>query len=159
MYTATGVFSVTGGGTEAYAFLVRAPSDAVVVLHEITLTEAKYANFNELPTNWADEKWFDCIIRRTTGDGTSPSSAVVDPISPGGQAFGGSCYQYTYDGASIGSTILHREGCILPRGFLWLPAPHERIYVSPGQRVGLNVHNGSTGPLCKMRAVFEVIGG
>jgi len=137
-------------------FEVVAPSDAVVVIHRILITQ---------DTSEVSEQAVCRLIRGegSVTSGSGGSSPTVNPTSKGDPAFGGTVEANNTTRMVVGSgalKVMHREGWNFLSGFDYRPTPEERIYISPGDRITVELPTAPSGSTTMSGTIlFEEIGG
>ena len=123
MYTATMDSIAVAAETEL--FYVKAPTDAVVVIHEVKITQDASETSEQLPLK---------IYRTATDQSAKGSDALPVPLEEGDAAFGGNVRRNILTAATFatpGSMLISDSQNIL-NGWHVLPTPESRIVVSPG---------------------------
>ena len=123
MYTAT--INALSVSAICELFALMAPADAIVVVHEIVLTQDTSETSEQLPL----------YIFRTATDQSSKGSAITPaPLTPGDPAFGGTVRSNILTGATFATvtTLLMRQSQNILNGWHILPTPECRIILSPG---------------------------
>lgn len=113
-------------------FEVICPADAVLIIHEIRITQSTEAGD-------AQSEQMQVTVKRASGTYTSGSgggSATAVPVSFGDPAFGGTVETNNSTPASAGTGALTTLMTIsenVHNGFHYLPTPETRIQISPSQ--------------------------
>lgn len=136
-------------------FEVNAPADAVVVLHEVTITQTS-------DVGDAAEEMLSCVIQMgatTSGSGGSTPTAI--PLSLGDAAFGGSVEANNTTEAVTGTIVnKYRESWNIRAGWHYLPTPETRLTLSPSARMTITLITVPADALTMDGTViFEEIGG
>lgn len=134
-------------------FAIIAPSDAVVKIHEIVITQDTSETSEQLPLN----------IFRTATDQSAKGSAVTPAsFQPGDAAFGGTVRSniLTAEGFATETTMLMRQSQNVLNGWHIFPTPETQIVISPGTSlvIKLDAAPGSALPISGY-VIFEEIGG
>ncbi|GAA4226115.1 hypothetical protein GCM10022254_10040 [Actinomadura meridiana] len=153
MYTAQ--FSGVAVSAQQDLFEVVAPSDAVVILHQLVVSQTT-------ETGDAQEEGLLIQLKRgATTSGSSGASVTPVPLQAGFTAAGSTVEANNTTKASSGTIVtLHSEAWNVRAPFVWLPPPEARIVVSPSAR--LTVELGTTPNDSITMAgtlVFEELGG
>ena len=131
---------------------VNCPTDAALILHR--------AFFGQ-DTDYGDaqsELLRIQLLRATTG-GTGGTTPTAAPTSKGDAAFGGTCRAFATVDAT-GLTVLIDESFNVQAGWLYDPAPEERIEISPSDRIVMFVEKAPADPFdAVVTMIFEEIGG
>ncbi len=127
---------------------ISAPSDAVVILHEVKVTQDESESSEQLPIQ----------IHRASTDGTG-TAATARPLQEGDAAFGGAAVVNLTADATAGD-IVWRESQNVLNGWHWLPTPEGRPVISPSGRMVIRL-DAAPGASTKFTAValVEEIGG
>lgn len=155
MYTAqfNGV-SVAGGAQQDLLEIV-APSDAVVVLHQLVLSQSS-------DVGDAAEEGLSILFKRgATTSGSGGTSVTPVPLETGSPAAGSTVEANNTSKASAGTIVtLHAENWNVRSPFVWLPPPECRIVLSPGQRMTVELGTNPADALtCSATLYFEELGG
>ncbi len=131
---------------------ISAPSDAIVVVHKVIVTqETEFAD--------AQSEMLDVQFHRGSTDGSGGATPSAVPLEVGDAAFGGT----TATGNGTQSTegvILHAEAFHVAAGFAWAPTPEERIVLSPSGRLIVELPTAPDDSVdFRVSAYFEEIGG
>lgn len=109
----------------AEVFYVKAPTDAVVVIHEIKVTQDSDETSQQLPFR----------MYRTATDQSAKGTAITpNPSEEGDAAFGGTVRSNILTAAIFatpGAALLSDSQNML-NGLHYLPVPEDRIVISPG---------------------------
>jgi hypothetical protein len=134
-------------------FFIAAPSDAVVVLHELVITQDDSETSEALPLR----------VFRTATDQSAKGSAITPaPLEAGDAAFGGTVRSNILTAATFATetTMLLSEAQNLLNGWHYLPAPEDRIILSPSGRLVVKLDAApAAARLISAYAVIEEIGG
>ena len=112
---------------------IAAPTDAIVVLHEVVVTQDTSETSEQLPLN---------IFRTATDQSAKGSALTPAPLKVGDAAFGG-VVRYnilTAETFATETTMLKRQSQNIINGWHYLPTPEARIALSPTA--------GTAGRLC-----------
>lgn len=106
-----------------------APSDAVVIIHGITISQTTEVG------DAAEEGLSILLKRGATVSGSGGSAATPAALEGGFPAAGGTAEVNNTTKANTGTIVtLHSEGWNVRSPFVYLPIPEARIHVSPGIR-------------------------
>lgn len=152
------IYSVRIGGTAFTAaidaFEVNAPADAVVILHELHLsqtTEIGDAQEEQLLIN---------IITGYTSSGSGGSTPTAIPRQLGDAAFGGTVEVMNTTQASGGTPVTHHTDAWnvrIPYQKIW--TPETRIILSPSQRAVITLPAPTDSVTLAGTLVIEELGG
>ena len=150
MYTVSN--SVAGVTTAIDLLRISAPSDAVVIVHKILVTQ-------ETEFGDAASEQMDIQFHRGSTDGSGGASPTARPLEVGDTAFGGTVA--TGNGTqSTEGVILHAEAANVMAGFVWAPTPEERVVLSPSGRLIVELPTAPDDSIdFRVTAYFEEIGG
>lgn len=133
-------------------FEVIAPSDAIVVVHEVHVGQIS-------DEGDAQAEMLDILMHRGTATGSGGSSVTPNPKEVGDAAFGGTC-EANNTSQSVESAPLVSSAFNAQIGFFWTPTPEERPVVSPGGLFIVELQNAPADALTMHGyIVFEEIGG
>ncbi len=106
-------------------FFLAAPSDAVVEIHEIVITQDTSETSEQLPLN---------VFRTATNQSAKGASNAPAPLEVGDPAFGGTVRTniLTAETFAAETTMLMRQAQNVLNGWHILPTPETRIRLSPG---------------------------
>lgn len=133
------------------------PSDAVLILHSVIITQSSDAKDEE-------EELLRVTIKRITGSptsGSNGSSATPTKRSSGDSAAGVTAEINNTTRLSGGTAeIIHDEAFNIRSGFYYIPTPEQRPEISPGNYllVGLETAPGDALTMSGT-LVFEELGG
>ena len=129
-----------------------APSDAVVIIHEVSVSQDSDAGDSE-----AEQLVLQ--LQRSSTDGTG-TSATPEPLHEGDAAFGGTAVTNLTADTTIDGAPLWREGVNVQAGFRYFPTPETRPVISPSDRfvVRLDAAPGDSLTM-NLVCVFEELGG
>jgi len=134
-------------------FYIAAPSDAVVRIHEIKITQDEGETSEQLPLR----------IFRTATDQTGKGTLLTGrPLSVGDTAFGGEVITTILTGATFAAetTMLLSEAQNILNGFHILPTPECRIELSPSGKLVVKLDAAPSATLyISGYMIFEEIGG
>jgi len=131
-------------------FEVNAPADAVVVLHEIKITQR---------TKSTVERLIFSIQRSTGSSGSGGSTPTANPLAVGDPAFGGTVEANNTTRATT-LTLLHQEDQDCQVGLHYLPTPEDRILLSPSGRIIVGLEVAPAASMTFEGSIkFEEIGG
>jgi hypothetical protein len=134
-------------------FFLAAPSDAVVVVHEIKVTQDTSETSEQLPLN---------IFRTATNQSAKGTSITPAPLEVGDPAFGGTVRSgiVTADTFATETTMLFRESQNILNGWHFLPTPECRPVLSPGGYLDVKIDAAPSATIpVSGYIVFEEIGG
>lgn len=147
LYTVTGTVSSVSSSKDLLE--INAPSDAVVVLHELHVT------------NDADEtsEMIPLTINRAGSSGTGGSTETARPLHAGDAAFGGTIESGNTSQAGT-LTPLYRLSENILNGWHHTPVPEGRVFISPSGRIVARLEaNPTTAGTYSFQATIEAIGG
>ncbi len=134
-------------------FNIIAPSDAIVVIHRITITQDSSETSEQLPLN---------VFRTATDQSAKGTSNTPNPLQSGDAAFGGTVRTnvLTAETFATETTMLRRESQNVLNGWDIVFTPEERPIISPSGRlcIKLDAAPGSSTPFSGT-VIFEEIGG
>lgn len=134
-------------------FFIAAPSDSVVVIHEIAVTNDESETSEQLPLN---------IFRTATDQAAKGTSNTPAPLEVGDPAFGGTVRTniLTAETFATETTMLRRDSQNVLNGWQYMPTPETRIVLSPSGKLVVKL---DAAPAATMKisgqVVFEEIGG
>ena len=134
-------------------FFIAAPSDAVVVIHEIVVTQDTSEDSEMLPVN---------VFRTATDQAAKGTSNTPSPLESGDAAFGGTVRTniLTAETFATETTPLFRQSQNVLGGWHWLPTPETRPVLSPAGKLCIKLDAAPVGALpISGYVVFEEIGG
>jgi hypothetical protein len=135
-------------------FFLAAPSDAVVVLHEVAITQDQSETSEQLPLN---------IFRTATDNSANGTSNTPAPLEAGDAAFGGTVRtNITAASLSAETTMLARSSQNVLGGWHFLWTPETRPVLSPSGKLAVKVDaapGGGNGLTFSGYLTFEEIGG
>ena len=151
MYTA----SFGGVAVTAIQDLIElnAPSDSVVVIHSAFIGQSSDAGDSEA-------EMLRVQISRSTGtSGSGGTTLTARPHNVGDAAFGGTAEANNTTQATTTVTI-HEETFNAQSGWYYQPTPEERVALSPGARVVIELPAAPADSLTMSGSItFEEIGG
>jgi len=104
-------------------FWIGSPTDAVTVLHEISITQDDSETSLQVPLR---------VFRTTTDNSAAGTGITPAPTNPGDGAYGGTVRSIITGGSlSAETTPLWSMGQNALNGWFWLPTPEARIFLSP----------------------------
>jgi hypothetical protein len=134
-------------------FFVAAPADAVVVIHEVVITQDTSETSEQMPVN---------IFRTATDQAAKGTANTPAPHQVGDPAFGGVVRTHilTAETFATETTPLFRQSQNVLNGWHWLWTPETRPVLSPSGRlvVKLDVAPAASLPISGY-ITFEEIGG
>ena len=125
---------------------ILAPTDAIVLLHSVTVT-----------TDAAAADTMNIQMHRATGGGTA--AVTPRPLQLGDAAFGGTVHDLTGTTDTTEGDIVITEFVDVRAGFYWTPPPEERIIISPSGIFAIRSDLTITSVVARMTVVLEEIGG
>ncbi len=144
--------SVAGVTTAIDLLRISAPSDAVVVVHKVIVTQE--TEFTDVQS-----EQMDIQFHRGSTDGSGGATPTARPLEVGDAAFGGTTATGN-DTQSTEGVILHAEAANVMAGFVWAPTPEERIVLSPSGRLIVELPTAPDDSIdFRVAAYFEEIGG
>jgi len=153
MYTAT--FSAVAVTAQQDLFEIVAPSDAVVILHGLYLSQSSDVG------DAAEELLQVAIKSGATTSGSGGSAVTPAPLALGDAAFGGTVEANNTTKASTGTIVTHhKESFNIRTGLAYVPTPEARKVLSPSARLTVELMT-TPGDSLTMDGtiVFEEIGG
>lgn len=154
MYSA--VLDAVSVSAVADLFFLAAPTDAVVVVHEIKISQDAGETSEQLPL----------MVFRTTTDNSAVGTAnTPNPLQVGDPAFGGTVRTNITGGSlSAETTLLWRDSQNVLNGWHYLPTPETRPVLSPiagtAGRLSIKLDAAPTAALTfSGYVIFEEIGG
>jgi hypothetical protein len=132
---------------------ISAPSDAVVLLHELVITQDTSETSEQLPLR---------IFRTATDQSAKGASITPAPLEAGDAAFGGTVRSNIIAAATLATetTMLLCEAQNVLNGWHYLPAPEDRIVISPSGRLVVKLGTAPAAALpISGYAIIEEIGG
>jgi hypothetical protein len=137
----------------AELWYLAAPADAIVILHEVRITQDTSETSEQLPIN---------IFKTATDQAAKGTSKTPVPLETGNAAFGGVCRSYivTADTFATETTPLFRQSQNVLNGWHWLFTPETRPVLSPSERLCIKLDAAPTAALpISGCIIFEEIGG
>lgn len=136
-----------------------APSDAVLVIHEVKVTQSTEAGD-------AQSEQLDVVFKRASGtytSGSGGSTATPRPMNFGDAAFGGTLETNNSTPASAGTGVLNTLFTMaenVHNGWHYLPTPEARVVISPSQALVVALGTSPADSVTfNLYVVFEEIGG
>jgi len=153
----TAVIDATAVAAVCEIFFIAAPTDSVVVIHEIVITQDTSETSEQLPLN---------IFRTATDQAAKGTANTPNPHQSGDPAFGGVVRTniLTAETFATETTLLQRQSQNQLNGWHILPTPETRIVLSPTAGVAarlvikLDAAPSASIPISGY-VVFEEIGG
>lgn len=134
-------------------FFLAAPSDAILKIHEICITQDTSETSEQLPLN---------VFRTASDQSAKGSSNTPAPLNPGDAAFGGTARTniLTAETFAAETTMLMRHSSNILSGWHILPTPECQIVVPPsgGLVIKLDAAPGAAISISGY-VLFEEIGG
>ena len=134
-------------------FFIAAPSDAIVKIHEICITQDVSETSEQLPIN---------VFRTATDQSGKGTSNTPAPLEAGDAAFGGTARTNILAAATLATetTILLRQSQNVLNGWHILPTPECQIVISPSENLVVKL-DAAPGASINISGyvVFEEIGG
>lgn len=151
MYSA--VFEeVSVSGAAQDLFRVSAPSDAIVVVHRVTISQSSDAGDSE-------SEQLNVLIHRGSTDGSGGSSPTPAPMEVGDAAFGGTVAANNTTQSTEGTQI-HAESFNVMAGLDIVWTPETRPVISPSGRLVVELQTTPADALTMSGVIyFEEIGG
>lgn len=153
MYTAQ--FSGVSVSAQQDLFEIVAPADAVVILHQLVITQSS-------ETGDAQEEGLLLQLKRgATMSGTGGTTVTPVPLQAGFSAAGSTVEANNATKASSGTIVtLHSEAWNVRAPFVWLPPPEGRIVLSPSARLTLELATTPNDAITMSGTLyFEELGG
>jgi len=133
-------------------FEINAPSDAVVVIHSVSISQSSDAGD-------AESEMLNLLYHRGSTSGSAGASVTPALLNLGDNVFGGTVERNNTTQSTEG-TILRSECFNILAGYVWQPTPEERIYLSPSGRLIIELQTAPNDSLTMSGTViFEEIGG
>ena len=151
------MYTASFGGVAVTAiqdlFELNAPSDSVVALHAISVTQSSDAGDSEA-------EMLRVQISRSTGtSGSGGTTLTARPHNVGDAAFGGTAEANNTTQATT-TTVVREETFNVQIGWFYRPAPEERIILSPGGALVVELPTAPADALTMSGSItFEEIGG
>ncbi len=153
----TGEFNGAAVSAVQDIFQIGAPSDAIVVIHEIRITQ-------DTEEGDAAAEMFEILANRFVSPGVNGSGGAAltaRPLQSGDAAFGGT---YEQDNTTVMSggtaTVVFRESFNVQVGFFWTPPPPAQLILSPDQFFVVSTVETPTDAIDFVGTItFEEIGG
>ena len=151
------MYTASFGGVAVTAiqdlFEVNAPSDATVAIHSIAVGQSSDYGDSEA------EGLRVQISRAPTASGTGGSTLTPRPHEEGDAAFGGTV-EANNTGQATGTVTIHEDTFNVQAGWAYKPTPEERIVISPGGRLVVELPVAPGEALTMSGSItFEEIGG
>lgn len=149
----TALMDATSVAAVCELFFLAAPSDAVVVVHEIVVTQDTSEDSEMLPIN---------VFRTATDQAAKGTSNTPAPLESGDAAFGGTVRTniLTAETFATETTPLFRQSQNVLGGWHWLPTPETRPVLSPSGKLCVKLDAAPVAALpISGYIVFEEIGG
>lgn len=134
-------------------FFIEAPTDMVLRIHEIKITQDTSETSEQLPLN---------IFRTATDQGAKGTAVTPAPLSIGDTASTALIRSNILAAATLATetTMLLRESQNILNGWHILPTPECRIDISPGAYICVKLDEAPTAALpISGYVIFEEIGG
>lgn len=130
-------------------FEINAPSDAVVVVHSLVLSQSSDTDSEQL----------NILVHRGSTSGSGGSTPTASPLAVGDAAFGGTV-EVNNTSQSTEGVILHSDCWNVLNGYVWIPTPECRPVISPSGRLIIELQTAPADALTMSGTVyFEEIGG
>lgn len=156
MYTAA--FSAVTASATQDAFEITAPAAAVVVIHQLILTQHGIADYGD-----AQDEGVQVLLKRGSSATTSGSggSAVTPAKTESGTGAAGSSVEANNTTKMSGGTIttLHVDTFNVRAGYSMLWTPETRLVLSPGERLTCEITAPNDALTLDGTLYFEEIGG
>jgi hypothetical protein len=147
MYSAT--FEEVSVSVAQDLFEINAPSDAIVVVHSLVLSQSSDTDTEQL----------NILVHRGSTSGSGGSTPTASPLAVGDAAFGGTVEANNTTQSTEG-TILHSDCFNVLNGYVWIPTPECRPVISPSGRLIIELQTAPGDALTMSGTVyFEEIGG
>lgn len=138
---------------ESELFFIAAPTDAVVRIHEIKVTQDASETSEQLPLK----------VYRTATDQSAKGTAVTsNPLSEGDAAFGGTVRRniLTAETFATEGAMLITDSQNIINGWHILPTPEARIDISPGDYLVIKLDAAPSASInVSSYVILEEIGG
>jgi len=150
MYSA--VFEQVSVDAAQDLFEIVAPADSVVRIHSIKIGQSSDAGD-------AESEQLNVLIHRGSTSGSGGSSPTPNPLEAGDAAFGGTVEANNDSQGTEGAILASFDFNVLA-GLNEVFTPEERIYISPSQRLIIELQTAPSDALTMDGTVmFEEIGG
>ena len=150
MYSAT--FEEVAVSVVQDLFRVSAPSDAIVVVHRVTISQSSDAGDSE-------SEQLSVLIHRGTTDGSAGSTPVARPMELGTVAFGGTVGANNTTQSTEG-VFIHAEAFNVMAGLDIVWTPETRPVITPSARLVVELQTAPGDELTMSGTIyFEEIGG
>lgn len=127
---------------------ISAPADAIVVLHEVAISQDASETSEQLPFQ----------IHTISGSGSGGSSVTAVPMEQGGPAFGGTVERNNTSRAGA-YQVLYRKSENILNGFHYLPTPEGRPAIKPSESLVIGLESAPSASLTmSVTAIFEEVG-
>lgn len=147
MYSAT--FEEVSVSAAQDLFEINAPSDAVVVIHGLEISQSSDTDSEQL----------NLLIHRGSTSGSGGTTPTASPLEVGDPAFGGTV-EANNTSQSTEGTILHSAAFNVLNGYLWIPTPECRPVISPSGRLIVELQTAPGDALTMSGVIYlEEIGG
>lgn len=134
------IYSCTFSGVSVSAaqdlFEINAPSDAVVVIMEVHISQDASETSEQLP--------FQIHMASTSGSGGS--TVTARPLQKGYAAYGGTIEANNTTRGTAGNVLRRRSENVL-NGVHWLLTPEEFVYISPSDRAMIGLETAPAAAL------------
>lgn len=132
MYTAQ--FSGVSVSAQQDFFELVAPSDAVVIVHQLVLSQSSEVGDAQ------EEGLLVQLKRGATTSGSGGTTVTPVPLQAGFSAAGSTCEANNTTKSKDGTIVtLHSEAWNVRAPFVWLPPPEGRIVLSPSARFAVEL--------------------
>lgn len=133
-------------------FEILAPTDAIVVIHSINI--AQQSDYGD-----SEAEGLDVQISRATGSGSAGSAGTENPLEVGSPA-AGAVVELNNTTQATGTTVLLADSFNVQAGWQYRPTPEERIVISPGGILVVELPVAPTDPVeMSGTIIWEEIGG
>lgn len=133
-------------------FQIVAPSDAVVVIHAVYISQSSDAGDTE-------SEQLNILYHRGGTNGSGGTTVTPTPLQLG-DAAAGSTVEMNNTTQSTEGVLIHSDGFNVMAGYQDVRTPEARIYVSPSDIFNIELQTTPTDSLTMtVTVVFEEIGG
>jgi hypothetical protein len=149
-YTYWATATITTGTAALDLLEINAPSDAVVILHEVAVEQSSETDSEALAFK----------IHRGSTSGSSGGSVTPSPVNVGAPAFGGTVESGNTTQGNEGAFIAAGGANSLNPGWYFQPPDEGKPVISPSGRIIIELETAPADAITiKVRALIEEIGG
>lgn len=133
-------------------FEINAPSDAVVILHSVSISQSSDAGD-------AEAEMLNLLFHRGSTSGSGGSTVTSRPLNLGDGTFGGTVESNNTSQSTEG-VQLRSESFNIFAGYMWQPPPEEYLIISPSDRLIIELQTAPSDSLTMSGTiVIEEVGG